>query len=1067
MTPKDEASPSSWKSKFGKRLLLLLLVLEVLYAGGLSWWMNTTHFERVLSSHPEKFHLELDKGWTVIPLVVHLRGAEMGGGSSRTQWQATVDRGVVSIALLPLLRREFVAQSARAAGIEYTQVRRDPEGPARPPAKWSFLFNDLRLHKVRRIHFYQWIFEGDADATLDLEKPTPMLQMKPSTILFREGRLERNGSEVSSAFQGRLYLESELYPPREHRGVEALEFWTFSGDFRAPESRVGFLHDLFRKEESLVEFTGDAGAIDAHFELRGGIFAPGSRLVVDSEEITLHFKDYRAGGQIHLTLAVAPEDESEAQLTVELDGFSLRREGFPRAYLQGEQLRLESSLEIPAYEHFSSAFESTLRSLRGEISIPEAQVDDLRYYNAFLPRKIGLDILSGRAEVETEVSLTPEKGIEGDLRISSDKNQFSFRELRMTTGLRLETHIRQEEGLNGPMDLSGTRFDLKGLRLSGTEEEPADRGWWASAKIREGVLRQEKEDFLKAKIELTLRDLRPLVRLVLPSRSLPDWLNPILELKKIRGTGDLILGRKRVLARSLSLDAGPLHLGGDLFMDGNKSPEERWELRLHHLRVRDLDTLELFGVEFSGQADLQGGVNLKPGTVQITPTTLDLRKGRFVFQDQVFAREVNGSIELESETFDPGAHRGRRGLGLFDVAVNLTARTDDLTVLSPFLARVRPWVDLRRGAGTMSAFLYLEKGRLHEDSELNLVTEDLILRFKGYETESLADLRFTVGEGRGNESLGELEILLKEVALKRMGFGDAHVHAPEARVRMSLELPPLNEPLPSIREEIPSIRAAISIPEAKVEDLRFYNAYLPKKSGLKIKSGTGIASTEVELSPEKGFEGALALVTEEASFAFADFDIAGRLEVNTKLRQHDLKQKSFNIAGTELSLNRLFVRAEDGERQVDEEDPWWASVRVINGCIRPGKNEYLSAEVDLDAKSIRPILRLWVATKAWPEWVGKILRLEGVKGTGSLTVGRDSYRLSRLDVRAGKVRLQGDVTVSKGLRDGALLFTWRKLGLGVRLSPTEEKADFTAGGKKFRQELEARYTTRPRNGCEN
>ncbi len=1066
MTTKDEAPPSSWKRKLAKRLLLFLLALELLYAGGLSWWMNTPHFARVLSTHPEKFHLQLDKGWTVIPLVVHLRGAEMGGGSSRTQWQAKVDRGVVSLALLPLLRREFIAQSARAAGIEYSQVRRDPEGPTRPPAKWSFQFNDLRLREVRRIHFYQWIFEGDADATINLEKPTPMLQMKPSTILFREGRLERGGSEVSSSFQGRLYLESDPYPPRENRGVEALEFWTFSGDFSAPESRVGFLHDLFRKEESLVEFTGDAGAIEAHFELRSGTFAPGSQLVVDSEEITLHFKDYRAGGRINLTLAVAPKNESEAQLSVVLDEFSLRREGFSKAYLHGERLRLESSLEIPAYEHFSSAFESTLRSLRGEISIPKAQVDDLRYYNTFLPRKIGLDILSGRADVETEVSLTSERGIEGDLRISSDKNQFSFRDLRMTTGLRLETHIRQEEGLGGPMDLSGTRLDLKGLQLSGTKDEPADRGWWASAKVREGVLRQEKEDFLKAKIDLAFRDLRPLVRLVLPSGSLPDWLNPILELKKIRGTGDLVLGRKRVLARSLSLDAGPLHLGGDLFMDGNKSPEERWELRLHDLQVRDLDSLELFGVGFSGQADLRGGVHLKPGTVQITPTTLDLRRGRFIFQDKVFAREVNGSIELESESFDPGAHKDRKGLGLFDVAVNLTARTDDLTVLSPFLARVRPWVELRRGAGAMSAFLYLEKGRLHEDSELNLATQDLILRFKGYETESLADLRFTVGKDPGDSALGELEILLKEVALKRIGFGDAHVQAPEARVRISLDLPPLDERFPSIRDEIPSIRAAISIPEAKVADLRFYNAYLPKGSGLKIKSGTGIASTEVQLSPEKGFEGALALVTEEASFAFADFDVAGRLEVNTQLRQSDLKQRSFDIAGTEMALNRLFVRAEDGEEGAGEEDPWWASVRVISGCIRPGKDESLSAEVDLDAKSIRPLLRLWVASKDWPEWVGKVLRLEGVKGTGSLTVGRDFYRLSHLDVRAGKVRLQGDVSVSKGLRDGALLFTWRKLGLGVRLSPTEEKADFAPGGKKFRREMEARYANVPQARCE-
>lgn len=324
-------------------------------------------------------------------------------------------------------------------------------------------------------------------------------------------------------------------------------------------SRLGFL-DAFLPEAHGLSIRGN-GRLEADLQLRDETLLPGSRLRVDADDLEAHFLDYVAGGRGTLDARIEGEVAAPgARLELGLPRFELTRQGEAQAHLEGRHFTLETT--TPDFR--MNAGRPPAEAFTTRISLPIADVEDLGLYNAYLPESAGLELLSGRASLETELVL---EGMHarGDLTLQAFGATLRLADQHLAGDLRLEARLRDG-------DLAERRFDASGslLRLDNISREDAagrrDAGWWARLDLEEGRLTWSRPLVLDARLGLAMRDSGLLARLFIAGVRERDWLGRLLTVSDIRGTARVRLDDDGLRLRDARLEGGNLTLLADLVM---------------------------------------------------------------------------------------------------------------------------------------------------------------------------------------------------------------------------------------------------------------------------------------------------------------------------------------------------------------------------------------------------------------------------------------------------------------------------------------------------------------------
>src|SRR5688572_32256520 len=317
--------------------LLWLLVAHLLLLTPLGEWL--------LAPRSGRWRVSWSAGWSVHPGRIHLHGfAYRQGPADRPGWTVTADRASGRIVWSRLARRELRIEGLRARGVE--AVRRRPveraraaatpaagnSAPRRTRPPWRVRLAGVELREVRRIDGGALALAGSgmARGTLDVA-----VGRRVDAVLERARFTGARLALAGEPFATGLTLEARArlgpYPPREHRGLAALDF--LAGELTATGRSL-------RRSPAPADAPADAPAsgplltlgapLRGRLLFRAGRLEPGSELRLDLPAAAVPSADAASGRGVEalrapgLALSVTPPGTgTPAELVVRIEAEAL------------------------------------------------------------------------------------------------------------------------------------------------------------------------------------------------------------------------------------------------------------------------------------------------------------------------------------------------------------------------------------------------------------------------------------------------------------------------------------------------------------------------------------------------------------------------------------------------------------------------------------------------------------------------------------------------------------------------------------------------------------------------
>ena len=327
-------------------------------------------------------------------------------------------------------------------------------------------------------------------------------------------------------------------------------------------ANLTFLDDFLPSAHGLT-LAGN-GRFSARLHVSNNQLEPGSRFMVEADDLAVGFLEFTAKGRGRLEAGIDGEESAPgARLRLTLPRFSLHRDDEAHAYVEGRHFRLDT--ETTRFRLDEGA--PSLEDVTTRVQLPIAEVDDLSRYNAYLPEGSGVALLGGRAGLEVDLHLEGRRA-RGDLVLQAFDTSLRFGEQYLDGDLRLEARLRDGDLVSRQFDASGSQLRLANIQRR-DEQTLGEAGWWARLGIIEGKLDWSRPLQLDAQLEMAMRDSGLLTRLFLANAREWAWLGRRLTVNDIRGDARLQLNDDTLQVRNARLTGGPLEMRANLsFHDG-------------------------------------------------------------------------------------------------------------------------------------------------------------------------------------------------------------------------------------------------------------------------------------------------------------------------------------------------------------------------------------------------------------------------------------------------------------------------------------------------------------------
>lgn len=581
-------------------ILLILAALYPLYLAVGNWYLREGGLRKLLNRRPERMSIVWDSAWTSWPGIVHVEGFKMRSQSRVFQWWLAVDRGTVDFDMWSLQDRELMIGGISGRGTSFRLRRRldapprnglaqpelyppipgfenppDPKPeeiyPRRPRRKpWHIRISGVQLDDVREVWIEEYRFAGRARVAGGFDaRVRERVEVEPTRLVILDGGLAlgAGGRErpILAKMRGRVYGKIEPYPPQRFKGKEVFRFVSGRADVDSRVESLEFLDLLFRQTR-WVDVRLGPGPMSADIRLRRGRFLAGSELEARPESIAMEFLDYRAEGPGVARWTVAPAgDDLEGRLALAFDRFTLRRDGYKVSHVRGSGLRIDAVSEEPRVG-------GLFKPRRVAIDMPKAEVPDLTFYNAYLPANVGMALTSGSGTMNGHFrAAAPDWRGSGELRLNAPGVGARFEDRRLRGNLKVHSRLRR-------VDLGDKRFDLSGSDVELTDvvslsATPMQGGsWWARIHLDQAVISPGAPVFLRAKVESTLSDPRPLFSFLAPeSRNrLIRWVDRLLDVQGVGAVADIEIGEGYVDVDRLAIAGGEAQVLGRFRLGGEE-----------------------------------------------------------------------------------------------------------------------------------------------------------------------------------------------------------------------------------------------------------------------------------------------------------------------------------------------------------------------------------------------------------------------------------------------------------------------------------------------------------------
>lgn len=590
--------------RFLKPLLLglvaLLALLYPLYLGVGNWLLRSGELERRLNRRPHRLWIDYASAWTVWPGVVHVRGFQIRNQTRAVQWWLAIDRGTIEIDLLKLQDRQFETERVSGTGVAF-RLRRRADQPVRrsvtrpgleppipglsnPPAvapekayppqpqrrrrdPWRIHLQGMDLAGVREIWIEEYRFAGEARAAGDFDlKIRDRFELPAAWIEVLAGDLSLGAGPsavpVLANAQGRVNARIEPYAPAQHRGWDTLRFVSGRAEIQGRAHSFELLK-LYIRKARWIDLEGGGGPLTIDLRMQRGRLSAGSHLEAEPERLAVSLLDYRAEGSGRARWEVAADEDGgkdrEGRLALDLDDYRIQRRGYRRPHVRGKGLEIRVESPEPRLLGRRNLFSP--RTLA--VEMPRAEVPDLTFYNAYLPPKAGLALTDGAGRMSARFrAAAPDWTGSGEIRLRAARVGARFEDRRLRGDLDLRTRLRQADLQGKRFDVSGSDLELTRVTVQSGQGGPDLPGggdpWWARVHLDRALLTPGEPVFLRAQVESTLSDARPVFALLAPEQRgrMLRWVDRLLDLRGIGATAGIVVGDQLV-------QVDPLAIAGD------------------------------------------------------------------------------------------------------------------------------------------------------------------------------------------------------------------------------------------------------------------------------------------------------------------------------------------------------------------------------------------------------------------------------------------------------------------------------------------------------------------------
>jgi hypothetical protein len=449
-----------------------------------------------------------------------------------------------------------------------------------------------------------------------------------------------------------------------------------------------------------------------------------------------------------------------------------------------------------------------------------------------------------------------------------------------------------------------------------------------------------------------------------------------------------------------------------------------WSFSFHRIAVEGLRELWFDDRRYSGTAHGRGGFELRRRTLaEILPSRLEFDGVRLAARGREVARDASGRVAVRVL---PWPYRGAR---VTDVAARLEGEAALRGTLAPdqalaYLFGSWPWLEIETGPSRVDARVVLARGSFAPGSRLTLDSPGEVLRFLGFEARGDARLEAGVTGAWGGPARIESALELERWSLGRTG-AEPILDGRGLKLAARADAPRADRPPRAVD-------LTLDLGAARAPDLRFLNDLLPESATISVLGGEAEVGGMLRFEPvERAGRGSLRIRAPRLELAAGQERFAGDVEIRLELAEPEFAPPSFAVGGSRVVLRDLSSSAATALAS----RRWWAELALPEGRLVLARPFSATGRFDARLADSRPLVEIYELRRDLPEWVERLLTLEGLTATGGF-----DWRPGRLEIRDAQIptphgEIRATVTLERASRVGKLLLAWRRLTVGVELAP--------------------------------
>jgi len=341
------------------------------------------------------------------------------------------------------------------------------------------------------------------------------------------------------------------------------------------------------------------------------------------------------------------------------------------------------------------------------------------------------------------------------------------------------------------------------------------------------------------------------------------------------------------------------------------------------------------------------------------------------------------------------------------------------------------------GSGTINGIVNIEAGMPATGTDIEVVSDALVLTILDYEASGDGRVAFQVEEG-GDYPDWLIQVDLTDGNLKRKGESEAQIR------NVNLILKAYIEDM-SFAKENRQFELELKIPTAHVDDMSMFNSYFPRDSALQFTGGTADLKVDILLKHDDA-DGYLSLKAEGIEARVDEQLIRADLDADIKLVDGVPADMFFDISGSELHLDNVRVVGEN--KSFNEKN--WATVLTLTKAETTWADPLLlKAEAILSMTDSRPIVAMFGNNKDRPGWVTNMLITEDIEGEVNLDIANGQIVIPYAFVDSDNIDFGAKGVIDEGLGNGIVYARYKKLHIVVKIADGKKNIDLIRARRKF------------------